>query len=287
MSATTVAIAYDFDGTLAPGNMQEHRFLPKLKIDAVEFWKRSTELAKDQQGDPILTYMHRMIEGARYAGLPMRRDDWVAHGRDLPLFPGVETWFSRINAAASARGIAMQHYVISSGLREMIDGTSIRPNLDAVFASGFLYDGSGVAVGAAVAVNYTTKTQYLFRINKGALDLSDNDAVNAYKAPEDRPVPFPNMIFIGDGDTDIPSFRTVKELGGHSIAVFPPDDETRAAKGAALIREKRVHCAVLADYTEGAELERRVLAVLDLVAARAIVSGPLAGTLASEQGSPT
>ena len=157
--STTVAIAYDFDGTLAPGNMQEHVFLPQLGIDPGAFWARSNALARAQQGDPILTYMHRMLEEARHADLPMRREDWVAQGSGITLFPGVEGWFPRITQAGVDRGIAVKHYVISSGLREMIEGSAIRPHLDAVFASGFLYDGSGVAVGAAVAVNYTTKTQ--------------------------------------------------------------------------------------------------------------------------------
>lgn len=274
--STTVAIAYDFDGTLAPGNMQEHVFLPKLGIDPGAFWARSNALARAQQGDPILTYMHRMLEEARHADLPMRRADWVAQGSGITLFPGVEGWFPRITEAGAERGLAVKHYVISSGLREMIDGTAIRPYLDAVFASGFLYDGSGVAVGAAVAVNYTTKTQFLFRINKGAMDLADDRAVNAFQPPEQRVVPFPNMVFIGDGDTDIPCFRLVREQGGHSIAVFPSDDPKRAANGQRLIAEKRVHCSVPADYSPGAELERRVLAVLDLVAARDVITGPSA-----------
>lgn len=275
--STTVAIAYDFDGTLAPGNMQEHVFLPKLGIDPADFWARSNALARSQQGDQILTYMHRMLEEARHADVPMRREDWVEQGRGITLFPGVAEWFPRITAAGEERGLAVKHYVISSGLREMIDGTAVRPHLDAVFASGFLYNASGVAVGAAVAVNYTTKTQFLFRINKGAMDLADDRAVNAFQPPEQRVVPFPNMVFIGDGDTDIPCFRLVREQGGHSIAVFPPDDPQRAANGQRLIAEKRVHCAVLADYSAGAELERRVLAVLDLIAARGVITGPGAG----------
>lgn len=269
-----VAIAYDFDGTLAPGNMQEHVFLPKLGIDARAFWERSNILAREQQGDPILAYMHEMLRVARNADVPMRRKDWQANGRGIRLFAGVEAWFPRIDAAGQARGIEVRHFVISSGLRELIDGTPIRPHFRKVFASGFLYDGSGVAVGPALAVNYTTKTQYLFRINKGALDLSDDAAVNAFQPPERRDVPFANIVFIGDGDTDIPCFRLVKEQGGHSIAVFPPEDPGKAARGRRLIEDGRVHCAVPADYNAGSELDRRVLAVLDLIAARAAVTAP-------------
>lgn len=269
-----VAIAYDFDGTLAPGNMQEHVFLPKLGLDAASFWARSNVLAEEQQGDPILTYMHRMLVEAAAADIPMRREDWAAHGAGITLFPGVETWFERIDAAAAARGLAVEHYVISSGLRELIEGTSIRKHFRAVFASGFLYNASGAAIAPAIAVNYTTKTQYLFRINKDALDLADNTAVNAYRPPEDRRVPFTNIIFVGDGETDIPCFRMVKEQGGHSIAVHPAGDARRAERTRKLIAEGRVHCAVAADYREGAELERRVLAILDLLAAREAVTAP-------------
>ena len=273
MAGVPVAIAYDFDGTLAPGNMQEHVFLPKLGLDKGAFWARANALAEEQQGDPILTYMHRMLGEAANADIPMRREDWARHGAGITLFPGVETWFDRVNAAGAARGLAVEHYVISSGLRELIDGTPIRGHFRAVFASGFLYSASGVAVAPAIAVNYTTKTQYLFRINKDALDLADNTAVNAYRAPDQRRVPFTNIIFVGDGDTDIPCFRLVKEQGGHAIAVHPAGDATRAARTRRLIDEGRVHCAVSADYSAGGDLEGRVLAVLDLLAARERVRG--------------
>jgi phosphoserine phosphatase len=278
MAGVPVAIAYDFDGTLAPGNMQEHVFLPKLGLDGRAFWARANALAEEQQGDPILTYMHRMLVEANAHDIPMRREDWAAHGAGITLFPGVETWFDRVNAAGAARGLAVEHYVISSGLRELVEGTTIRRHFRAVFASGFLYSASGVAVAPAIAVNYTTKTQYLFRINKDALDLADNTAVNAWRAPDQRRVPFTNMIFVGDGDTDIPCFRTVKEQGGHSIAVFPEGDAGRAARTRKLIAEGRVHCAVPADYTAGGALEARVLSILDLLAARQRVTAPMPET---------
>jgi phosphoserine phosphatase len=278
MTGVPVAIAYDFDGTLAPGNMQEHVFLPKLGVEPAQFWAEANALAVDQQGDRILTYMHRMLEWARFKHLPVRRQDWIAQGAGISLFPGVADWFDRINAAAAARGLAAEHYVISSGLRELIEGTAIRRHFRAVFASGFLYDGSGVAIAPAIAVNYTTKTQYLFRINKDALDVTDDAAVNAYRPQAERRVPFANMIFIGDGETDIPCFRTVKELGGHAIAVHPEGDAARAARTRRLIAEGRVHCAVPADYRAGSALEGRVLAILDLLAARQRVTAPLPET---------
>jgi phosphoserine phosphatase len=276
MSGTslTVAIAYDFDGTLVPGNMQEHVFLPKLGIDKTEFWQRSNALAKDQQGDKILTYMHQMLREASYRDQPMRREDWQEHGRGVHFFPGVDDWFARINAAGGERGIEVQHFIISSGLREIIEGSAIHPHFTKVFASSFLYDASGVAVGPALAVNYTTKTQFLFRINKGVLDVTDDDAVNAYVEHDKRVVPFANMIFIGDGDTDIPCFRLVKEQGGHSIAVLDPARSDKVEPARRLLETGRVHCVVDADYSAGSELERRVVAILELLKARAVVTSP-------------
>ncbi len=269
-----VAICYDFDGTLAPGNMQEHAFLPKLGITPNEFWTKSNDLAREQQGDRILTYMHLMLKEADHANISMRKEDWAEYGKGIHLFPGTEGWFPRISEEGRQRGLDIEHYIISSGMREMIAGTPVQRYLKAVFASGFLYNASGVAIAPAMAVNYTTKTQYLFRINKGVLDLSVDAAVNAYVAPDDRRVPFSNMIFIGDGDTDIPCFRLVKEQGGHSIAVFPAGDAAKAERVGRLIQERRVHCAAPADYNAGSDLDRRVLAVFDLIAARATITAP-------------
>lgn len=274
MSRISVAIAYDFDGTLVPGNMQEHVFLPKLGIDKAEFWKKSNAMAADQQGDKILTYMHQMLATAKYYNQSMRKEDWQEQGRDIRFFPGVEGWFDRINAAGQARGIEVSHFIISSGLREMIEGSAISQHFEKIFASAFLYDGSHVAIGPALAVNYTTKTQFLFRINKGALDVADEEAVNAFVEPDQRPVPFTNMIFIGDGDTDIPCFRLVKEQGGHSIAVLDPQRHDKVEAAKRLLSDRRVHCVVPADYSPDGELEARVLAVLDLIRARAIVTSP-------------
>jgi phosphoserine phosphatase len=274
MSKISVAIAYDFDGTLVPGNMQEHVFLPKLGVEKADFWKKSNAMAVEQQGDKILTYMHQMLKFANFHDQPMRKQDWQEHGRGITFFPGVESWFDRINAAGQQRGIEVSHFIISSGLREMIEGSSISRHFTKIFASAFLYDGSQVAMAPALAVNYTTKTQFLFRINKDALDVADEEAVNAFVEPDQRPVPFTNMIFIGDGDTDIPCFRLVKEQGGHSIAVLDPQRHDKVDAAKRLLSDRRVHCVVPADYSPDGELEARVLAVLDLIRARAIVTSP-------------
>lgn len=176
----TMAIAYDFDGTLAPGNMQEHNFIPALGVKPKAFWAEVVAHARQHQADPILAYMNFMLLQARAKGIPVRREDFNRHGNGLKLFEGVEGWFGRLNRYGRARGVEVEHYLISSGNEEIFAGTSIAHEFKCVFASKFLYDEKGEAVWPALAINYTTKTQFLFRINKGALDITDNTKVNEF-----------------------------------------------------------------------------------------------------------
>ena len=261
-------IAYDFDGTLAPGNMQEYNFIPELKMKPADFWAEAKALAHEQQADGILAYMQLMIRQASVARIPIRKKDFLDYGATISFFPGVETWFSRINVYGKSRGVAVQHFIISSGLREMVEGTSIAKEFERIYASGFMYDQNDVAYWPALAVNYTTKTQYLFRINKGGLDVDDNSRINKYVPPDERTVPFGHMVFIGDGETDIPCMRLVKDLGGHSIAVY-----TKGKRGARdlahkLVEEGRVNLATSADYSEDSAIERAIKAMIDKVVAQ-------------------
>jgi phosphoserine phosphatase len=265
----SMAIAYDFDGTLAPGNMQEHQFIPAIGMKPKAFWEEMRAFAREHQADPILAYMNMMLRKAAEAMVPVRRADFLKHGHGLKLFDGVEGWFKRIDAYARTRGVHIDHYIISSGNEEIIAGTAIAGCFRRIYASKFLFDQRGMAVWPALAINYTTKTQYLFRINKGAHDLADNEAVNRYVAEEDRPVPFSNIVFIGDGATDIPAFRLVKEQGGLSLAVF--DESKRGAQKAAAqyLSDRRVHAIAPADYQDGAALDGIIKAQIAVVAARA------------------
>jgi hypothetical protein len=269
-----MAICYDFDGTLAPGNMQEHNFLPALGIEARAFWAMTTDLAKEQDSDEILAYMRLMLDLAREARLPVRRDDFRALGAKLDFFPGVESWFPRVNAYAAAKGVKVEHFIISSGLREMIEGSTIAATFRKIYASGFMYDKDGVAVWPALAINYTTKTQFLFRINKGTLEAYDNSLINAFVPKDDRPVPFENVIYIGDGATDIPCFRLVKQEGGFSIAVYPEGNEDAIAKIEALTEGGRVSLIAPADYSESSAIDRAVAAVVDKIEALARMKDP-------------
>ncbi len=264
---TPFAIAYDFDGTLAPGNMQEYDFVPAIGMTKKAFWTEVGELAKEHNADSILMYMMHMLDKAQAAHVPVRKADFVNFGRSVTLFEGVVDWFQRINAYGKQRGLKVEHYIISSGNREMIEGTPIARKFSSIYASSFVYDHNGVAKWPALAVNYTTKTQFLFRINKGVMNVYDNSKINEFVPKEDRPVPFNNMVFLGDGDTDIPCFRLVKDQGGHAIAVYKPN--TRGAKGKAekLIKEGRVNFIAPASYCENGEIDTFVKAIIDKVAA--------------------
>ena len=260
--ATRIAIAYDFDGTLAPGNMQEYNFIPDLGMTPYDFWREVTQKAKEIDGDSILVYMGLMLRKADSAGVKVHRDAFVNYGAGVPLYPSVESWFERINRYAAEREVVIDHFIVSSGLREMIEGTPIARYFKKIYASSYWYDHNGVAHWPALALNYTTKTQYLFRINKGTLDVWDHDLVNRYVTREERPIPFSNIIYLGDGETDIPCFRLVKDQGGHSIAVYKSDNQSSKENAERLIIEGRVNFSTIADYSVGSDVEKLIKKII-------------------------
>ncbi|HUW25755.1 MAG TPA: HAD family hydrolase [Gallionella sp.] len=262
-----MAISYDFDGTLAPGNMQEYDFIPAINMLSKQFWKSVNNLAEQHEMDQILAYMYAMLEEARKEKVAVRKTDFKNFGAHIELFPGVKDWFKRINIYAKNKGVRLEHYIISSGIREMVEGTPIYKEFKKVYASGFMFDHNGVACWPALAVNYTTKTQYLFRINKGSLDVHDNSIINKFVPKEKRPVPFENMVFIGDGETDIPCMRLVREQGGHSIAVYNPGKHGAKKKAGELISEGRATLVATADYQEGSTIDLAIKAIIDKVEA--------------------
>ncbi len=255
----TVAVMYDFDKTLCTKDMQEYSFIPNVNMTPAEFWRESNELAAQKKMDGILAYMFVMLDRARTARKSVRRESFVALGKDLEFYPGVETWFERINAFGKAEGVDVKHYIISSGLREIIEGSSIYKYFAEVFACEFLYDVDDVAQWPKNVVNYTTKTQFLFRINKGVLDLSDDKTLNDYIPEDERPVPFRNMLYIGDGKTDVPCMKLVRVNGGCSIAVYP---RSRRETASELLRDGRADFMLPADYSQDGELERTVQTVI-------------------------
>ena len=262
----TAALIYDFDGTLAPGNMQEYDFIPAIGKSNKEFWHDSNELARAQDADMTLTYMARMIQEARSTGLSLKREAFQESGRRITLYDGVKEWFGRINAYAAERGVRMLHYINSSGIKEIIEGTCIAHEFRNIYACSFLYDVDGIAYWPAVAVNYTNKTQFIFKINKGVESVFDATLVNRYIEENKRPVPFKRMIYVGDGTTDIPCMRLVKNFGGHSIAGYNPGQKGAQKELASLIRDNRVNHVCAADYTEGSYMDTVVKTIIDKIA---------------------
>lgn len=257
-----VAMMYDFDKTLSTKDMQEYSFIPKLGLTAQEFWEQSNALAKREKMDRILAYMYMMVRMSQDKHQSIRREDFVSLGREIQLYPGVEDWFERMNDFGLKHGVKVEHYLISSGLKEIVEGCPIFGQFKQVYASEFHYDENGVAVWPKLAVNYTAKTQFLFRINKGVLDISNDLDLNRSIPDELRPVPFRNMIYIGDGLTDVPCMKLVKLNRGQSLAVYKKDKETVHS----LLTDKRVDLIAPADYREGKKLDTLVKMILEKMA---------------------
>lgn len=267
------ALIYDFDGTLARGNMQEVSFIPSIGMTPAQFWD---ELVRPEtiraDGDDILMYMQFMLKAARDQGRPVTRQALRDHGRDVPLFDGLRdlSWFERVNAFGDQYGLDIRHYIISAGLYEMIEGCPVFPAFEHVFASRYVYDEEDCAVWPAVGINYTTKTQYLFRINKGVHNNWEHERINRFIPDDERPVPFDRMIFIGDGDTDVPTMKMMHTKGGYSIAVYDPRSEPRDRnKIHRLISEDRVNFVAAADYADGSALDLIVKGLIGRIAVNA------------------
>lgn len=261
-----VAICYDFDGTLAPGNMQEYGFMKALKTTPKTFWKKSDTLSEKQSADKNLCYMYTMMDQAKAKGIPFKREDLREYGKDIKLFKGVETWFSRINAYAAENGIELQHYLLSSGLKEIVEGLPISREFTKIYACSFMYDSNGVAFAPAQVVNYTTKTQYLFRISKGCLDETDT-LVNEKTPKAQRNIPFDRMLYIGDGLTDVPCMATLRKFGGRALAVYRPRTKKGSKSAQQLLDDGRVDNISPADYSEGSRLDQQVKAWLNRIKA--------------------
>lgn len=247
---------YDFDKTLSPRNMQEFSFQDLIGTTKEEWWADVNEFAKQHNTDGSLAMMYKLITVTREKGIILKRQDIVDLGKDIEFFEGVEDFFQRMTNYALGLGIELKHYIISSGLKEIIEGTSIAHNFDRIFASQFAYDNDGIPFWPSQAVNYTTKTQYIYRIRKNAMDdLYNPSSVNEYIPSEHCHVPYENFVYFGDGQTDIPCMRTVSRKGGNSICVYTPNDERSYRECRKLYLEKRSDYLAPADYREGSELD--------------------------------
>ncbi len=253
MEKPIIAFLYDFDKTLCTTDMQEYAFIPRLGMMPGEFWEMANGFGRDNHMDGILAYMFTMVREAKRRSLPFTRRDLVEEGRGVVLFPGVAEWFERINAFGRSQGVEVEHYVISSGLREIIEGSAISGAFKKIYASEFYYDEEGRPVWPKLAVNFTAKTQFVYRINKGVLDVSEDRRLNDSMPDDSKRVPFTNMIYIGDGLSDVPCMKMMRAYGGQAIAVYQesnrPGVEDLLAKG-------RVDFIFPADYREGTALDQ-------------------------------
>lgn len=255
-----IAIVYDFDKTLCTKDMQEYSLIPSLGYEnPISFWNEVTEVAIRNEMDSISAYLYLLAKKFKEAGSPIRKEYFYDKGKDIVLFHGVETWFHRINDYGRNADFLVEHYIISSGMREIIKSTSIADEFKRIFACRYYYDETHTATWPAQIVNYTTKTQYIFRINKQVLDVNDDASLNQYVPKDNRPIPFERMIYVADGLTDVPCMRLVKEYGGKSIAVFDKND----AVARRLKQEGRVNFIAKADYSENSEMDILVKQIID------------------------
>ena len=254
-----VAFLYDFDKTLCTTDMQNYAFIPSLGMTPAEFWAEANGFGRSNRMDGILAYMYTMIREAERRRRPFTRSDLVEKGRDIVLFPGVESWFRRINDFGRRQGVQVEHYVISSGLREIIEGSAISREFKEIYASEFYYDGRGIPVWPKLAVNFTAKTQFVYRINKGVLDVSDDKTLNDSMPDDSKRVPFLNMVYFGDGLSDVPCMKMMRAYGGQAIAVYQegnrPGVEDLLVKG-------RVDYIFPADYRAGSALEATAMDIV-------------------------
>ncbi|HCH49574.1 MAG TPA: phosphoserine phosphatase [Proteus sp.] len=267
------ALIYDFDGTLAKGDCAQHGVMPSLGIQSPEeiglFWQEVKKRAKENDGDEILSYLGVLAEKANILGSEqLSKENLRKHGQSIPLFKGVKEWFERINEYGQQHGLDIKHYIISSGLTEMIKGSAIGQQFEQIYACKYYYSANGkTALWPVLAINYTTKTQFLFRINKGIGNAWDNEAVNEFIELEERDIPFERMIYFGDGDTDIPSMKMIRYQGGFSLAVFDIDkwkEPKTQNKVQKLIAEERANYVLPADFSEKSQLDVTVKGLLKL-----------------------
>ena len=263
MNKPTIGILYDFDKTLCTTDMQEYDLIKNLGMKPSEFWGAAAEITKEHEVEKILAYMFIMIQKCKEKGIPLTQEYLRSCGENVELFDGVLTWFDRINAFGESMGVKVEHYIISSGTAEIIEGTPIAKYFKRIYACKFMYDENGEAVWPALAINYTLKTQYIYRISKGTLDVTDDYNLNRVQDHSLRSIAYHNMIYIGDGLTDIPCMKLVKERGGKSIAVYPKGHSEHVKP---LVEDSRINCVCVADYSPNSTMEKIVKLMIEKMA---------------------
>lgn len=262
MKKITVAFLYDFDKTLCDRDMQEYKFIPALGIQPSDFWGETGIIAEECGMERILSYMYLMTKKCKELNIPLTKEFLNSCGTNMKFYKGVDTWFDRINQAAAELGIEIEHYVLSSGTTEIIEGSSIAKNFKKIYGCAFHYDENGIADFPLNVVNYTTKTQYIYRISKGVFDITDDVNLNSKMPKENRHILEKNMIYFGDGLTDVPCMKLVHESGGKAIALYQPGKLNKASD---LLLDGRCDFLTKADYSEGSELEKIVKIIIERI----------------------
>ena len=266
-SKPIAALIYDFDGTLSPGNMQEFGFIQAIGRTPEEFWKMSDGIAIGQDASNILAYMKLMKDEAEKLGIRLTRENFHRFGADIKLYEGVREWFQNVNRYGRDRGVIIEHYINSSGLKEIIEGSPIAREFKHIFAGSYIYNEAGEAEWPGIAVDYTAKTQYLFKIQKGIFSSRDAKRVNESMADENKRIPFSNMVYFGDGETDVPSMKVVSMFGGHTVAVFDPANPAKRASARKLQRQGRASFISPANYARDSRTFRLVCSIIDKIKA--------------------
>ena len=257
MEKPIIAIIYDFDNTLCDQDMQNYSFIPNLEMTPSEFWNEISQFSKEENMEGILSYLYYMVKKSNEKGKPMTKEYLSTLGKDINLYPGVEEWFERINQYGKEQGAIIEHYIISSGLKDIINSSKIAKYFTAVYACDFYYGEDGLPIWPKIAINFTAKTQYLYKINKGILDETDSTEVN--KKYKEKRIPFRNMIYIGDGLTDIPCMTMLKKAGGRSIGIYTAKTKERVQQ---FLVDERINYVCPANYKDNSYLDRTVKLII-------------------------
>ncbi|MBO4915699.1 MAG: haloacid dehalogenase-like hydrolase [Oscillospiraceae bacterium] len=263
MRTPIAAILYDFDKTLCTTDMQDYSFIPSLGYTPTEFWRIANTFGRENHMDGLLAYMYTMIDECRKKGIRLDREYLVSCGNAIELFPGVKDWFSRLNAFGKELGISVEHYVLSSGLKEIIEGSGVAQEFREIYACEFLYGADGLAMWPKLDVNFTNKTQFVYRINKGVLDVANDRDLNASMPDDSKRIPFTNMIYVGDGLSDVPCMKMMRAYGGQAVAVYQESNRTGVES---LLADGRVDFIFPADYREDTILDKTMKNILRKIA---------------------
>ncbi len=259
MARPKIAILYDFDKTLCTKDMQEYDFIKNLGMTAGEFWGEAGKVAEENKMDKILAYMYVMILECKKKGIKLTKDYLNSCAANIEFYKGVTSWFERINEYGKEAGADIEHYILSSGNSEIIEGSAIAKYFKEIYGCKFVYNSDGEAVWPATAINYTLKTQFIHRVSKNVLDITNDYDLNKHKTT--RRIPFQNMIYVGDGQTDVPCMKFIKEKGGKTIGLYPSTSKKESV--IELIEDNRVNFVCLADYSNGSAFDKSVKLIID------------------------